>query len=191
MFATLNDDALSTPADNISQGRRLGFLAAFEASYDEQTRYYSQFGAEVSLREEEQENVQRIRRIGAKPPPSLNSNEDGLFSGMTGGLDSAPYRDYMSGIVSGDDDGIYKALGDRDDKLRALQQQYPNAGIRTYDDMFKTVREKSDAARRRASLDTTLGGMVGSFAGAAVGGVNPVVNPLAFATLPVGAFGAD
>src|SRR5687768_14649285 len=97
-FLNVNEDELSVAPESVSAGRRLGFLGSFEAAYDEQVRYGSQFGAEVALRYEEQENIQRIRKAGGKAPKSLNDNEDGIFGGMTAGLDSAPYADYMRNV---------------------------------------------------------------------------------------------
>lgn len=188
-FLNVNEDELSVAPESVSAGRRLGFLGSFEAAYDEQVRYGSQFGAEVALRYEEQENIQRIRKAGGKPPKSLNDNEDGIFGGMTAGLDSAPYADYMRNVLDNNQDVLSSRLGGRDAELTKLKELYPEAGIRTYDEMFGDVRKKSDAARKENARPSTIPGMVGAFAGAAVGGLDPRTSPLSFLTLPVGAVG--
>lgn len=204
----INRDALSTPMDNIAYGPKLGFLGSLEASYNEQVRYNSIFGAVVATRNAEQENFARIREAGGTPPPSLDPNEFSLL-----GIPSYDKRGYMetmramaaerdfrtSDAAALDDSGraqhtiedrTFKAVGERNNMLRELQQKYPDAGIKTYDDIFADVSAEALAAKRRVEMSkTTLWGKVGGFAGAAAGSVDPRTDPLNFATLPIGGFG--
>lgn len=182
-FLPVNQDALGVPLSLVSSGKRLGFLGAFEAQFDEASKYSSQFGAEVMLRDDEQENVQRVRRAGGKAPKLLDNTENSVI------YDTTPYADYMRAMQSEDDNGIYARLGDRDDQLRALQRQYPDAGIRTYEEMYSGVRDRARSIVREAQRDTTVMGAIGGFVGGMAGAVDPRTNPLNFATLGVGGFG--
>lgn len=197
-----NEDATTIPLEYASQGKRLGFLGALDAGWEQQIRASSSFGLEVALRAEEQENIQKIRKLGGKAPASLNDSEDGtFFAGMTAGLDSQNYTELVralheetgapqSGPDSRERGRSYAVAGTRNDELRKLQQQFPNAGIRTYDEMFDTVKQKALAAERTRTMNpTTFMGSIGGFIGDVIGGVDLRVNPIAFASLPAGGGG--
>lgn len=180
-------DRKSVAPAQSSGGRRLGFLEGLEAAYDEAWLFTSQFGAEYATYIEEQENIRRIREAGGTPPPSLL--EDATVFDRATFLQRAYTPLARAAGEGGSPDEVQAVAGTRDEQLRALQQKYPDAGIRTYQEMFDDVRRQSDAARLRGQRDTTFGGAVGAFIGGMGGAVDPRVSPTNFLTLPIG-FGA-
>ena len=197
VFTETNKDATVAYSDQIAQGPRFGFLGSFEAAYDAQVRASSQYGIEAFMREAEQENVRRIRAAGGEAPRSLNDSEDSEYiprmmggSGFTAGLNSRSYMDYARAAAANDDVGKAAIAGEREDRLKELQVKYPEAGIQTYSEIFEGVRQKAQEAEKLASShSSTIPGYVGGFLGMAAGALDLRVNPLNFATLPVGAIG--
>jgi hypothetical protein len=188
----------SVPAEQAAFAPRAGFLEAFNMAWDVQTKAWSQFGLEYALREQEQEMFQRIRSAGAEPPASLNDYEDkqiapGVnFEGFMAGVNSGAYLDaarlYAGDVPDSQD--ITGRLAERDKRLEELRNQFPNAGIRTYREMFDDVRAKAQEAERRLSRTPfTFGGYLGEFAGGAAGSLAPTTDPLNAATIGVGGIG--
>jgi hypothetical protein len=188
----------SVPAEQAAFAPRAGFLEAFNMAWDVQTKAWSQFGLEYALREQEQEMFQRIRSAGAEPPASLNDYEDkqiapGVnFEGFMAGVNSGAYLDaarlYAGDVPDSQD--ITGRLAERDKRLEELRRQFPNAGIRTYREMFDDVRTKAQEAERRLSRTPfTFGGYLGEFAGGAAGSLAPTTDPLNAATIGVGGIG--
>jgi hypothetical protein len=188
----------SVPAEQAAFAPRAGFLEAFNMAWDVQTKAWSQFGLEYALREQEQEMFQRIRSAGAEPPASLNDYEDkqiapGVnFEGFMAGVNSGAYLDaarlYAGDVPDSQD--ITGRLAERDKRLEELRKQFPNAGIRTYREMFDDVRTKAQEAERRLSRTPfTFGGYLGEFAGGAAGSLAPTTDPLNAATIGVGGIG--
>jgi hypothetical protein len=188
----------SVPAEQAAFAPRAGFLEAFNMAWDVQTKAWSQFGLEYALREQEQEMFQRIRSAGAEPPASLNDYEDkqiapGVnFEGFMAGVNSGAYLDaarlYAGDVPDSQD--ITGRLAERHKRLEELRKQFPNAGIRTYREMFDDVRTKAQEAERRLSRTPfTFGGYLGEFAGGAAGSLAPTTDPLNAATIGVGGIG--
>jgi hypothetical protein len=188
----------SVPAEQAAFAPRAGFLEAFNMAWDVQTKAWSQFGLEYALREQEQEMFQRIRSAGAEPPASLNDYEDkqiapGVnFEGFMAGVNSGAYMDaarlYAGDVPDSQD--ITGRLAERDKRLEELRKQFPNAGIRTYREMFDDVRTKAQEAERRLSRTPfTFGGYLGELAGGAAGSLAPTTDPLNAATIGVGGIG--
>lgn len=184
-----NPDAMSGDPAQASAGRRVGFLENVERGFESASFYRSQFGIENALREEEYENIQRIRNTGEDVPDTIDPEAADRF-GTYGWLSYIethdPYTDYLQRNKA----GAYNT-GDRmrDDKLRDLQAKYPDAGIKTYDEIYRGLRERADTLRMREARATSFTGNVGWFLGEMGGSVDPRTNPFNFATLPVGGFG--
>ena len=191
MFDEVNRDALVTPTATAARGRQLGFLGALQHSWDATARTETQFGLEMAFRQVEQEQIRRMRQAGIQPPPSLNDKEDGVFfSGMTGGVDSEPYLRVARGFYNAADDDeletLRPLLSKRNEKLRELRSQYPELNIRTYDELWsETQRRAQEAESKWNNSNTTWGGMVGGFIGAAGAGMHPGLSPLSTLTAPV------
>jgi hypothetical protein len=200
----LNEDAMSMAPSMATVGPKVGFLRAFELAYDDTVRSQSWLGAQVALREREEQNFKRIRELGETPPPTLNRIDDRLTS--VGIYDRSEYWQYMKAMADAD---TYSSLDSEEDRTRAqfrdkanrqvlernarlkeLKAKYPDAGIETYEEMFGGVVNEAETARRRwATSRTTVGGMIGGFTGSVIGSVNPETDPLNFYTLGVGGVG--
>ena len=200
-----NRDALTLAPDEVSRGKRLGFLEAYDAAWQEQFSYLSQWGAEYELMNMEEENLQRARSVGAAvnvgrlkddyPEADIRNigmlpDADKLPQGRDGQPTQwKPYTETMRSLIDGAP--LPKGAAARDKELQKLKEQFPDAGIMTYADMYGAVRAKSDRARMRASRDTSWAGTVGWFIGGMVGGLDPRTNPINFLALPVGGVGSS
>ncbi len=202
-----NEDALRLAPTDVSRGKRLGFLEALEAAYNDEYMTKSQFGAEIALRDMEEENLQRIQkasgiytgrladavrkpqtameilRYGDEPMPGQELGRGGLKP------EYKPYTDVLEAMAFGDRPVPPSVLA-RDKQLTELQKQYPDAGILTYSEMHKTIIDNAKRTRLRASRDTSWGGSLGWFIGGTAGAVDPRVNPVNFLTLPIGGGGS-
>lgn len=186
-------------ADEAAFSPRAGFLSAFSDAYDLQAKAWGQFSLEVALRNHEQEMFGRIRAAGAEPPPSLNDTEDQSFlggsltlEGLSPGFNSQRYLD-LARTLSGEETASEDAgslVAERNAKLRELAAKYPNAGIKTYDQLFNDVRADAAAAEERSErTPLSFGGGFGDFLGGAIGSMRPSTDPLNFGTLGVGGAG--
>lgn len=189
VFSEPNRDAYVTPIDNTSVGPKLGFLGAFEASFDAQTRTNSMFGLEAAFREQEQEQIRSIRAAGGTPPKSLNESEDGSFGGFTGGINSKRYLQAARYFIDGkDEDGISGIIAQRETELASVAEKHPDLQLRNLRELFDTTREKAQKAEHRWNeAPTSVGGDVGGFIAGALAGVDPRTDPLNFITMPVAA----
>ena len=180
LFDTPNADAYTVSIDEAAKGPRLGFQDAFMASWDVQTKVNSLYGLEVAFRDVEQRQRKRLRDAGLEPPESI------------GGADDAPYintRRYLEAarsIVDGDGQFNDELVLYADERLKKMQTEHPELGIKTYAEMFKDVQDQAREALRRDSLSTTTMGAVGGFIGGAAASLNPETDPLNFLTLPAG-----
>lgn len=184
----LNRDATTAAPEDVTFGPRLGFLGAWEAGYEAQQRANSAFGLEYSYRELEQEQNQRIRDAGLKPPPSLN--DDDTFVGGMGQLTGKQraYFDAAKFFVDGEGDAA--PIAERDKRLAEIKQQHPDLAITDYGGMFREVQKRAQLAEQRyGRSETTLGGTVGGFAGGVVASVQPETDPLNALTLGIGGGG--
>jgi hypothetical protein len=173
--------------EEITGGKRLGFLEELVNSFNEATLVNSQFGAEKAFHDEENENIYRIRQAGGTAPDPLGALpiQDRPYNPV--GFRYKPYTEsWRRATVN---QGVDPQLAERNADLTKLQQKYPNAGILTYDQIMGTIRDRAAKIERRAGRDATTMGDVGWFIGGAAGGVDPRVNPVNFLTLPLGGFG--
>lgn len=201
MFDDTNEDAYGVDPTAVSTGPKLGPLAAFEAAYEESRVISAQFGAEVELRDAEQENIRLIRKAGGSAPASLNNFEDygqygadGMMTAYTKVLRSMageydPESDDRANTVA--QKQLSEVMGERAKQLAELKAKYPDAGIKTYDELWRGVMERGAEIRRRAALHTTTSGGLASMIGSMAGGMNPRTNPLSFFTAGIGGAGRN
>lgn len=181
---SLNSNALYVGMDGLAPPPKLGFFGAIEASYKEDQASRSLLGAEVALANEEESNVQRIRDLGETAPALLDRTK-GIFGtgsysdylrSRLAAREAAPEDEGRAGFVA--DAAINRIVGERDKQLRALQEKYPNAGIKTYSDMYSDIVKKAETDRDKwRSADTSFMGSIGGFIGSLASGFNPATNP--------------
>lgn len=192
MFTDANQDELSGGVDTLSRGPRLGFMGAMEASYDAGVRASSVYGAQVYAEQEETDNRRRLHNLGLEDVPSIRSTYVNPRSYVPLSMHNPTYDAYddmLNALNDNDPATQSKIIGDRNDRLKKLKEQYPDAGIKTYDDIFTAVKTKAQAAEFRASLPKTWGGDLGAFIGGTGAQFDPTVNPLNVVTAPIGGVG--
>lgn len=206
-FTQINQDGQTGPLSEGAAAPRLGPLASLEASYDASVLSASQYGTQVTLQQKEAENNRRIRATGKQGPAPLghDANTPDLpvvgdlganWRGVDSYVDAMTASDKRAASTTG---SLYAGYDDpsggRDAEIAKLQQEFPDAGIQTYADMYgQTVKEARDAYQRAQYPRTGLGS-VGGFVGSTVASLDPRYNPAqaaaAIATAPLGgeAFG--
>lgn len=200
IFNETNDDATTGNVGMASAGPKLGFLGAWEASYDAQVRASSLRGMERMLIDEEDAQVTRLKQAGVAHPERLGEFSQRYGYGKRDPVTGATkvdefwkgYRDVARYYVDGEtgDSDIATQLAGRNAHLETLKQQHPDLGIKTYGEMFDSVRSKAQRAELvQREYPTSIAGDIGSFLGGAVAGIDPRYDPLNFATLPIGGVG--
>lgn len=183
MFWEVNEDEYSGDPATIATGPRVGFLDAFETSYNTQVRTSAMFGIEKAFHERENDQVQALRAAGAEDVPLLSDNAFGFF-GL--GAFSGDYEDVARFYEDGGDVKLGERLAEYDTKIAEYQKRYPNLQLQTSREMWDEIRAVGREYDRRSQTErTTWGGAAGSFLGGAVGGLNLEADPLNFATMPL------
>jgi len=186
----LGDDNDLPSAGSGAKPPRLGFLGAFEASYESQQRTNSVWGREVALREAEQEQISRAKAAGVKLR-SLNDSDDGdVFGGFTPWVNSKRYTDITRFYEDGGTGVESQTFGERDREIEELKAKHPDLGLKTYRELWQDVKAKAKEAERVWDRgETTMGGAIGGFLGGAVASMDIRTDPTNFITAPVGAAG--
>lgn len=184
----LNRDATTIAPERAAVAPLAGFLRAFETSYNAQTRGAAMFGIQEAMRNREDAQRQALRKAGVENIPSISQQADDPLRMFTDfGQD---YFDAAKFYQNGGDPKIGVRLREYDKRVEALRQTYPDLNLETSIEMWRNVKEEAQKYETRAATDRLdLGGVVGSFAGGAVGALNPNTDPLNFATLPIGGAG--
>lgn len=192
-MSQVNEDELYVRPEQASRGSTVGFIEGMQRSYEYGKLFDSQLGVAQAMIDAEYANRKRIQDAGGKAPDSLYHK----FAPDTGWVaedaDNATGTDtaYRVAKAAADGDfGMYGALvGQRDDELKALQKKYPNAGIRTYSEMFEDTRKNYEKMKLQNERNYSSGGNIGWGIGAMASGMNPDVNPLNFWTMQMGGAG--
>lgn len=183
-FNEVNRETRVSTERDVASGPRLGFLGAFEAAWDAQTRTESFYADAAAFDTEEARQFYKIKEAGLEPPPRM-TNRGFSLRGMGALEDVASY--YNNGENA---DAVANDLTTRNQHIEKLRQQRPDLGLQTYDEMWTTVRKKAKAAEDRwEQSETSFGGAIGGFLGQMAGSMNPVTDPLNAATLGVGGVG--
>lgn len=193
-----NTDAYRMPSDEASAGKLMGFLDAFDASWEAQTRVHGLMSVQQGFREVEQGQIRRMREAGLRPPKSLDESDDnvpdfsmGDVSGFGGfARDYSRYLKIAQAIAAGQPPEIDDAIRERSDMIEVAKKNRPDLGLLSYAEMFDQVRARAKEAEHAAQGPTTTLGAVGGFVGSALGSMNPETDPLNFAlgivTAPIG-----
>lgn len=189
-FAEVNTDATSIGPDQAAQGPRVGFLKAFETSFNMQVRGAAMYGIQEAMRNREDEQRQALRNAGVENIPSLSQQADDPMRMFTDfGQD---YLDTARFYEDGGDPKIADRLKAYDENIERLRAQYPDLNLETSGEMWANVRSKAQEFEKRGQTERTdIGGMIGGFAGGVLGAMNPNTDPINVATLPVGGGGAN
>lgn len=183
----VNEDAISIAPEQAATGPRVGFLDAFETSYNTQVRTSAMYGIEKAMHERDAEQVDALRKAGVEDIPKLS---DGAFGFFGKGAFSGDYLDAAKFYEDGGEPGMADRLAEYDAKIDALREKHPDLNLRNSRDMWDETKAKAQEYEKRSNTErTTWGGALGGFIGGAVGGMNVESDPLNFATAPIGGVG--
>ncbi len=189
LWDEVNQDATSVAPEAAAVSRRVGFLDAFETSYNAQVRSSAMFGIEKAMYDLDAEQADMLRSAGVEDVPHLSDDAFGFFGK---GAFSGDYLDAARFYQDGGDPAVADRLKAYDAKVDEYRKKFPQLELRTSQDMWGEVRETARSYENRASNErTTLGGTIGGFIGGAVGGLNVESDPFNFATIPVGGVGKN
>lgn len=191
-FSEANEDAYSVSPDAAATGRRVGFLESWAVGWNEQVRSSAMYGIENAMWNEDNAQVQALRRAGVENIPMLSPESFGMLAERVPGPPQDP-GDYLATarfFEDGGDPAFASRLEDYDKRIDELRKTYPNLNLRTSREMWDNVRSTAQAYEQRANNDRrTVGGSVGAFIGGALASMNPNTDPLNFLTLGVGGAG--
>lgn len=189
-YREVNEEATRIPMQDASTGPELSFFESMKRGWQFGNLYESQFGVQVDIINQEEENNYRIVKAGGTPPKRAFRTDAEVVPGS--GLTAAA-PDKASSLVdamNSSDEGTYRAIvGDRDRELSALQLRFPDAGIKTYGQMYQDTQERYRKLKAGNEREYSAGGTLGFFVGEAASAFNPKTNPLSVATAPIGGAG--
>ncbi len=189
-FSEPNKDALAVAPDNVTRGKSVGFLEAFDASFQAQTKAAAMFGIQEAMRNLDDEQRNAMRKAGLEDVPSLSTRADDPLRAFTDlGYD---YLDAARFFENGGTPEMAQRINEYDAKIADIRKRYPDLNLRTANEMWHTVRSQAQDAEAKASTMRAKdwGGPVGSFLGGIAGSFNPNTDPLNLATAPIGGGGA-
>ena len=186
-FSSANQDAFSIDPAEGATGPRVGFLDAFETSYNAQVRGSAMYGIEKAFHEADAEQVENLRKAGVEDIPHMS---DDAFGFLGSGAFSGEYMDVARFYQDGGDPELAQRVGEYDRKVGELQKRFPDLRLRKSREIWDGIRQTAQEYEQRASLDrNTWLGTVGGFMGGMAGGLNIESDPFNFATIPLGTIG--
>lgn len=189
-FTESNKDAKSIGVEQASAGPVVGFFKGFEYAYQAQTRAAAVYGIQAAMWDEEDQQVQAMRRAGIEDVPVLTPGQSDFWQGLVN--PGNEYLDAARFYENGGDPAVADQLSSFDKRIEDLRAKYPDLGLQTSREMWDTVRSKAQAAEANTTTARNdFGGAVGGFLGGTIAALNPNTDPWNFATLPVGGAGRN
>jgi hypothetical protein len=187
----VNEEEMRVPISDASTGPEIGFVEGVKRSWQYGTLFESQFGVQQDMVAQEAENEQRIRAAGGTPPKSAYRDAMVGYKGNKAAYADRSGRaaDLVRAMNESDSDSYNAIVGDRDTTITALQRQFPDAGIKTYGQMYQDQQDRYQKMKQGLERNYSAAGAVGWVAGGMAASLRPDVNPLSFVTAPVGGFG--
>lgn len=186
-YSEANDDAKTVAPDAAAIGRRVGFLDAFETSYQSQVRGSAMYGIEKAFHEAEAKQVEFLRGAGVEDVPHISDDAFGFFGS---GAFSGDYMDAARFYQDGGDPEVAQRLEQYDKKIDEYRSKFPELRLRSSSEMWDDIRSTAQQYEQRsASERTTTGGLVGGLVGGMAGSLNVESDPFNFATIPLGVLG--
>ena len=174
MFA-VDEDYVNSGEDRVSFGPRVGFMQSMAAGYDATVSETPNYAFRISNTYDEQDK--RLRTLGESEVPTLNRIDPRELEALYSGEDD-------------DADVDMKQIHDYDGKILALREKYPDAALKTTQEMWQDMKT---SAQEKARIDSeqrrTAMGSVGAFVGGMGGSFDPRYNLLNTVTAPIGGVG--
>lgn len=176
-FDEENKDAMTVAPEQAATTPRVGFLDAFENSYNAQVRGSAMYGIENEIQNVAWAQNKKLRDAGVP-----NADIPQLVGpSMSSAMEIARFYE------DGGDPETAKRFQDFDTRIDSLRQKHPGVDLLTSREIWGDVKSKAQMyEEKNNTYRTTTGGAIGGFVGAAIGGLNPYTDPLNAATLGVG-----
>lgn len=199
MFGEFKESDRVIDPNTAAKGAYVDDLEAFNRAWDAQVKTSSMMGMAKSISDLDSEQSQWLKQQGEIDVPTLDENLTQQYlrvfskgsrpSSITqavnvGGGFKDLYRYYGP---QGADEDVAKRFESYDTKIEEMKAKYPQRKFMSTRDIFDNVVSAGQKAEQ--SANDMRGGAVGEFIGGAVASMNPMTDPLNFATMGVGGFG--
>ncbi|TXH11737.1 MAG: hypothetical protein E6R03_14080 [Hyphomicrobiaceae bacterium] len=191
-FSEVNEDAKTIAPEQAALGPRVGFMESFASGWDAQTRASAQDGMWAAYADEEDTQLERMRKAGIENMPRIGLDMWAVNEATNIGPDDDffRYKEAAKFYYGSGDERTGQRLSEYDARIQELQKQYPDLGLRTAREMYEEViRKGRDAENRMQNERRTFGGAVGEFLGGSAASLNPRTDGLNALTLGVGGVG--
>lgn len=187
-FSEQNDDATSIEVSAAATGPLVGFLDAFEVSYNSQVRGAAMYGIEKAFNDEAIAQTEALRKAGVENIPNLSESAVGFFGWGSFDNDYLDIAKFYQGQEINDE--MRNQIASYDTRIEELRKEFPDLQLKTSREMWDGIKSTAQQYERRASTDrNTLMGTVGSFIGGMAGAFNVESDPWNVATIGVGGVG--
>jgi hypothetical protein len=188
IFSEANKDAMSVAPEQAARSPTVGFFKGFELAYEAQTRTAASYGIQSAMWDEEDRQVQAMRKAGVEDVPVLTPGQSDFWQWIIN--PGNEYVDAARFYEDGGDPAVADQLGTFDKRIEDLRAKYPQLELKTSRELWDTVRNRAQEAEKGAyGARNDFGGAIGGFIGGTIGALNPNTDPWNFATLPLGGGG--
>lgn len=188
-FTESNEDALSVHVDQAAPGPLVGFLEAFDVSYQAQRRAAAQNGLATYM---EQLDYQQSRALADLEERDSARATAPVPGERTLGLGVPDIYEDIARRANGEqaNDQYTAQIEQYDQRVRDLRAANPDVQLMTSSEMFDQVREQAQFYDQREQSDRrTWGGAFGGFLGGTLASLAPDTDPINYYTLGVGGAG--
>jgi hypothetical protein len=191
MSFSIDSESVDIPLDysNTAQAPHIGQFEGFKRGLNASAVTSSQLGLNNTLTDKSESQYRALIDKGVTDAPRLSGEKVNIYSREGGALDfniNSP-QDTLAPTRFGGTPEQIAALDEYDNKILRLRELHPDLKLKTSDELVAdTIKEKRDIV---STWENSKGGAVGGFFGEAASSLNPKINPLNFATLPVGGTG--
>lgn len=185
-FNETYNEARSISPEQVTRGKRVSFMEAFDIAFDTQVRGAAAFGIQEAMRNLDDEQRQAMKKAGLEDIPSLSSRADDPLRMFTDfGED---YLNVARFVQNGGTPEMKQRIDEYNAKIGDIRKRYPTLSLMTAEEMWNTVRNKAQEAERSNELmrPDNFVSATGGFLGGLAGSLNPNTDPFNFASLPVG-----
>lgn len=162
-----------------SAGPRLGFLGAYEAAYDYQTRTWAMFAVEQAFYEAEAEQLDAVEHATGTRPV------------LPGGKNTGRYPLYIEMarfFEGGGSPETAERIEQLDAEVLKAREQVPE--LKTYRELWDDLKGRArEASARWGEASTSTGDAIGGFIGEVAGAFDPRYDPANFVSLGFGGVG--
>ena len=145
-FNETYNEARSISPEQVTRGKRVSFMEAFDIAFDTQVRGAAAFGIQEAMRNLDDEQRQAMKKAGLEDIPSLSSRADDPLRMFTDfGED---YLNVARFVQNGGTPEMKQRIDEYNAKIGDIRKRYPTLSLMTAEEMWNTVRNKAQEAER-------------------------------------------